>query len=57
MMNRTSIHRFFSTKVNASKAAPTEQIHRKAITAITKLSHVRLDLPKVTSDNILPLVR
>ena len=30
---------------------------RKAVTEITKLAHVRLDLNKITSDNILPLVR
>ena len=33
------------------------EVARKAVTEITKLAHVRLDLGKVTSDNILPLVR
>jgi len=43
--------RLFSTKPKDNETV------RKSITEISKLAHVRLDLNKVTSENILPLVR
>jgi seryl-tRNA synthetase len=40
-----------------SKGQKDHEVARKAVTEISKMAHVRLDLNKVTSDNILPLVR
>lgn len=46
--------RAFATK---SVTARDSETVRKAVNEITKLSHVRLDLNKMTSDSILPLLR
>ena len=46
----------FSTRP-ASKIGSHAVEQRKSLTPITRLSHVRLDLAKVLSENNLPLVR